>query len=309
MEKHALSLGGAVFMTAALVAYVVLFYHAIVSRGRRVGIGFFVCAAVIASVRELAFTARGEDRNAYQFHFSFPLPWVAPLAIVGWSITPYLAWCMAEAILRPWPKLGLRLFVTLAVAFVASAAISLAVEPTGVSVGLWTWRAFDVVKVRHPRAILAMYVPIAMCWALFSVQILGVYWFFFGSSHRRDRTRFLALLFLLIPRAVTLTAHAFPSLDNRLGAALRFDVMYPAALVAMALFNRTTFDLPAPSAPSRSLAVLPLAVGLVIVTVLLVIDYLVTRRADIALSKIPLFLVLAAGAWATWRHGRQRATE
>ncbi|MBI3845935.1 MAG: hypothetical protein HY292_14975 [Planctomycetes bacterium] len=303
-----MSLGGAVFMTAALIAYAVLLYHAIVTRGRRVGIGFFVCAAVLASVREFAFTVRGEDRNAYQFHFSFPLPWVAPLAIVGWSITPYLAWCIAEAILRPWPRLGARLFVTLAVAFVASATISLAVEPSGVSVGLWTWRAFDVVKVRHPRAILAMYVPIATCWALFSAQILGAYWFFFGSSHRRYRTRFLALLFLLIPRAVTLAAHEFPSLDNRLSAALRFDVMYPLVIVAMALFISTSFDWPAPNSTSRRHAALPLGVGLVIVVVLLVIDYLVTTRADIALSKIPLFIVLVAGAWSTWSHGRQPAT-
>jgi hypothetical protein len=274
------------FLGMAVAAYVGLLFHAVRTRGRRVGIGFFAVAGLLSFARDVWFVEM-KGGGAYEFLLPFRVWGVPPLAFVGWTVTFYLGWCVADGLRARLPFGGDRLFVGLAIAYAVMAAVSIAVEPTGVEVGLWRWRRLDVAEATGAREVLAAYGPIGLLWARFGAKILGLYWFIEISDVRRRPARFLVLLAPVALRVLTSAMR------------LRVDFFFPFVLVLLAVVVPTRFDPPPPArVAGRFVRAIPLAAGLAVTGTLLVLDLAFHRRVDHALMKLPLFVLLLAARQA-----------
>ena len=294
MTGASLSGGQAAFFAAATFVYLTLLAHAILVRGPRIGLGFFVYAGVLAFARDLFFISPLKGRPPYEFLVSLRVLGVPPLAFLGWTITAYLAWCVTEALLVPWPRTSERLFVMLGCSYVVGAIVSFAVEPTGVSLGLWRWVRFEPSSVSGLWSVLSTYSVIASWWAVFTVQILGSYWFFECSEHRRSPLRFLAIAFLLGPRALKFLGRS------------RYAWFYPLAVIALAIGVRTRLDWPVRPREFRLAYAIPMGVGFVMAAALAAIDLVASGRSDLAASKAPL--VLALGVAISMSLARRRVS-
>lgn len=273
---------GTLFLASSAGVYGVLLAHAVRTRGVRVGLGAFFAFGLVAFLRDMIHVwVKGSI--GYEFLLPFRLLGAAPLSFVGWTITSYLSWCLAESVAERSPFLRGKLFRTLAIAYVFGAAISIAVEPTGVALGIWRWKKLADDGILDFRGVIGFYGPVALVWGRFVVKILLMHWIFDASPLRRTRWRWIALAVPFV----------FP-VGFLLGSAA--GMLLPLAVLLVATLLPTQFDWPAPQPSGRRLAALPAAAALYMATLLGAIDVLVLGRWELAATKAPLALLVLAVA-------------
>ncbi len=269
---------GRIFLASAGLVYFVLLVHAVKTRGARVGLGAFVVFGLVAFLRDM-FHVWVKGSIGYEFLLPFRVLGAAPLSFVGWTITVYLAWCLAEWVAERTPLLRGIAFRTLAIAYVFGAAISIAVEPTGVALGIWRWKRLADDRLVDFAGVVGFFGPVALVWGRFTVKILLVHWIFDALPLRRTPWRFTAILVPIV----------FPA-GFLLGSAI--GTLFPlAVLLLLAILLRTPFDWPAPQPSGRRLAAIPAACALFVAAFLSAIDVVVLGLWELAVTKAPLALI------------------
>lgn len=140
-----------VFITTGVLFIALLFVHCSRTRGRRIAISFFSAAVVFAVARENlnAFLPLYEGMPQY-----VPGPGVLTLGntpvglCMGWIITAYISWTLAERMLHRVGTGGAPdlIFPVVMVSAVIVSAFALALEATGSEIGMWIWNPGDVPK-------------------------------------------------------------------------------------------------------------------------------------------------------------------
>lgn len=188
----------------SFICVVLLFIHSYVFRGKKITLFFFVSCyamkffkALLDSVEKPpyyypSFNFLGLSHNGVPYgSYFFVIP-------IGWIFAHYIAWCIAESILRNNPKKRDALFPVAVLSIVGSGLIGVCMEKVNEGVGWWIWGP-------HAKTSTLAYFGI---WVLWSIMF---YYFFFifyigGPGGRKSRGYAIAylvtFLFLLVLLAV-----------------------------------------------------------------------------------------------------------
>lgn len=130
----------------AAAVFVLLVLHCYLYRGRRLTFIFFVSILILSFFRQVSFDFiyKSAGKSPYLilkttsriFHF-------CSVEYIGWAITFYLSWYLAERILKRLGYLYDRIFPTIVWSILVSGAISYCVETTAIRAGWWLWMFFD----------------------------------------------------------------------------------------------------------------------------------------------------------------------
>lgn len=176
---------------ASLLLLTLLTAHSFLCRGRYASFSFFLFAAGWAIAKELI-----PSRAPYGFtHTGVQLYLSKCIVVMGWMITFYLGWCVAEHILGCFRADRRGVFPTLLLSCLVVGSIANFMETTGPGVQWWRWD----IRNPDPRCT-ALFVGgcsirVIEAWVYFHLHFLCSYFFIFYAPPIRSALRYVFLLF------------------------------------------------------------------------------------------------------------------
>ncbi|GAB4292811.1 MAG: hypothetical protein Kow0090_06920 [Myxococcota bacterium] len=225
----------------AFLIFIGLIYHSYKHRGGRITALFFILGALFFIGRETmnALTPHYNGLPQYFFLNRAITIWKAPLpAVIGWLITAYLGWFLAERILANHPRLENRLFPTLLISGVFASAMALALEGVGIHLGWWNWAKLHIYYTEDPFREYLLDAPFVALWGWFLIVLTFLTPFFLAECSKfRRKGAIRYLWFLIVPiNALLLTKFFYLSRVALIGA-----------LFVLAVLSPMEFDYPAHS--------------------------------------------------------------
>ena len=285
-------------LLSSTVALALLVIHSWRTRGRAVTLSFFVAGILFGILRGnwvwfnvSMLSGYAEAPKPYLPQGGL-LPEIGHASIqvaVGWVFALYLAWTIAELILKRLPRLARRVFVLSGLASLFMFAICYATETIAVRVGWWYWTL-------PTRTALFGNVNTPAMWAWFSVahDFLMPFLVIVCSTLRHRRLRWLWLLLFPVHKMVHLAYRAVPC------AYLVHEAMLLLVVVLM-LFSRLRMErgeIHEASPSGRRLAdVLPAAALAIFFAVLTMGTILCGGGAAELMTLVPLLMLCLLG----WR--------
>lgn len=157
----------------SFICVLLLIAHSLVFRGWRVTLAFFGLCYVVKVLKCL-----GDSVPATRDYFPLTnflpqltykgIPYGSYLFVIpiGWIFAHYIAWCIAEAILRNKPNKRNAFFPTVALSILGTGLIGICMEKVNEGIGWWRWEP-------HVQTNIAQYFSV---WTLWSIMF---YYFFF----------------------------------------------------------------------------------------------------------------------------------
>ena len=283
-----------VLFLSSLTALVLLVFHSWRRRGGRVTAAFFIPGILFGVLRGnvvhyimVLLSDTGAATRPYlpQNPILPDIGHASIQVVIGWVFAGYLAWTLAEYVLRR-VQLQKRLFPTVAFAALFMSAMSYCMETTATRVGWWYWEMSTVDRIfgHAPSAGI-------LAWFSIATDLIFPVLFITCSAYRRRPWRWVALLVFPLHMVAHALYATVPFIDHV------HDVMI-LALAALALFNRTRIETGFAEKPaetgrsvcSRLVDLIPaIAVGTFFI-IMLRADLLVVGEFTLAFTAIPLFI-------------------
>lgn len=184
-----------ILIIPAAAVFAIIIWHSLRVHGRRTSRNFFFWCMFFCYMKEFINAhSRAPEYMGSGFEV-FGVPMMVP---VGWVISIYLSWFLAECLLRG-SKLEGAVFPTVAVSCAAIAAISLCVECSGGNAGWWTWN-YSIPGLWHENPVLKMPVKIVGGWATTNLVFMSFFMLFeftrFGRLEKKSAVIILCFIFL-----------------------------------------------------------------------------------------------------------------
>ena len=184
-----------ILIIPASIVFVMIIAHSYRAHGFRTTRNFFFWCMFFCYMKEFI----NAHSRAPEYMGSglevFGVPMMVP---VGWVISIYLSWFLAESLLLG-SKLEGSILPTIAMSSVAITAISLCVACSGGNAGWWRWN-YCIPSLWHENPILKMPVKIIGGWATTNLIFMSFFMLFefsrFGRLKKKAAIILLVLIFL-----------------------------------------------------------------------------------------------------------------
>lgn len=192
-----------ILIVPAAVVFAIIIWHSLRVHGRRTSRNFFFWCMFFCYMKEyINAHAKAPEYMGNGLEI-FGTPMMVP---VGWVISIYLSWFLAECLLRG-SKLEGAVTPTIAVSSIVIMAISLCVECAGGNAGWWRWN-YSIPGLWAENPILKMPVKIIGGWATTNLIFMSFFMLFEFTSFGRlkKKSAVIILCFLILGSTIGLLA-------------------------------------------------------------------------------------------------------
>jgi hypothetical protein len=281
-------------LVPALLVFIALLLHCLFYRGLRLTLTFFGSAFLHTLIKELTHVYMEN-----KFAFVLRPYWVLgarfkifglPLVIyMGWAITFYLSWYLAERILKRIGYFSDRIFPTIVWSLLIAGAISYCVETTAIIAGWWLWTSPD------PRFKDFLVVPFSaiQAWPAQTAQFLLIFFLSECSKYRAGWWR--VFLYTLIVGMFIFLSIDYSFMNFWRNTPIVFDIVRISITILLMFFYSTQLQFIRLNPPATERKkdtffydAFPLfALGLILFTCI-IMDTLVLKNQVLLISIFPL---------------------
>ncbi len=271
-------------LTAGIIAVGLLMLHSYILRGPRITFNFFFFTFLCAFRKERILLTFA-PRCPYEYlNSGISIFWSVLSATIGWLFAFYIAWTLAEEILKKrFIFLEKRIFITLLLTGLIIGSISYCLESTGIALNWWRWKFTDYRLTNFLSVCPLMAIE---AWFFFSIYFLAAYFLIECSRYRRANWK---CVFFLLP---LISLWFFQFIPPKLSQGMAISTLLP-----LALFNSLQFEYGQikweeskrfPLNIRYLLNNIPLFMMLFMVVFVMIMDLAVARQPILLISVLPI---------------------
>ncbi len=295
MDKYISNINISLLIPATLV-FILLILHCYLYRGMRLTFAFFGCVLLHSFGRQVVYTfTRRLSGSLTYFVLGTPFKiFSLPLVVyMGWAITFYLSWYLAERILKKIGRFSDRIFPTIIWSMLIAGALSYCIETTAFRAGWWLWTRFD------PRFKEFLLVPYSSLQAWFSNTAQFLLIFFLSECSEYKKQWWRVFLYTFAIWMVVIIAVIYSPINfGQFALVIKIYHLIRILLPILLMFFypiKLQFTGLGPRGSERKeflYNALPLFTLSLILFTCIIIDILIIRKPELLISKLSLVLLI-----------------
>ncbi len=280
----------------AVIALVFLIAHCYVYRGLRITLTFFISCFLYGIFKENAiYYIEGVLSHAkppYEVINPVLLIFHAPLVVcIGWLFALYTSWSLAERILRKIELFDGKIFPTLLLGALITAAVSYCVEATGIAAGWWRWAKSDI---RFSGFLVGVPLFPLEGWFFTFLAVMVPYFLIECSKYRVKKWRYIFILPTFLYVAIRLSSNYL--LATIVECAAVIVLFYLALRSPLTLTNHFKkghgFDPGKYPFVARFMNNAPFFMALLMLIVMIFIDLKIVKQPELLISAVPIIIFM-----------------